>query len=80
MAGKSVALEGGGSATADDDYLRESILTPQAKVVAGFKPVMPTFKGQVSEEQILQLITYIKSLGGGAPAGAASVEQGKTGS
>jgi len=79
LAGKSVALEGGATATADDDYLRESILTPQAKVVAGFKPVMPTFKGQVSEEQILQLIAYIKSLGGGASS-AAGVEQGKTGS
>jgi cytochrome c oxidase subunit 2 len=74
VAGKDVALDGGGRATADDDYLRESILTPQSKVVAGFKPVMPTFKGQVSEEQILQLIAYIKSLGGDA------VARGKTGS
>jgi cytochrome c oxidase subunit II len=69
---------------ADDDYLRESILTPQAKVVKGFAPVMPTFKGQLSEEQILQLIAYIKSLGGGAAsAGAATgagAETGKTGS
>ena len=63
VAGKTVALEGGASVTADDDYLRESILTPQAKVVAGYKPLMPTFKGQVSEEQILQLLSYIKSLG-----------------
>lgn len=63
VAGKTIELEGGTSATADDDYLRESILTPQAKVVAGYKPLMPTFKGQVSEEQILQLISYIKSLG-----------------
>jgi cytochrome c oxidase subunit 2 len=80
LAGKTVALEGGASVTADDDYLRESILTPQAKVVAGFKPVMPTFKGQVSEEQILQLIAYIKSLGSGGSTGAAGAEQGKTGS
>jgi cytochrome c oxidase subunit II len=79
LAGKTVALEGGGSTTADDDYLRESILTPQAKVVAGFKPVMPTFKGQVSEEQILQLIAYIKSLGAGAAAGTTG-GPGKTGS
>ncbi|MEO6028700.1 MAG: cytochrome c oxidase subunit II [Candidatus Binatia bacterium] len=71
LVGKSVALEGGTTVTADDDYLRESILTPQAKVVAGYKPVMPTFKGQVSEEQILALISYIKSLGAlPAPAGA----------
>ena len=63
VAGKDVALEGGATAKADDDYLRESILTPHAKIVAGYKPLMPTFKGQVSEEQILQLISYIKSLG-----------------
>jgi cytochrome c oxidase subunit 2 len=43
--------------------LRESILNPNAKLVAGFQPIMPTFQGQVSEEQLLQLIAYIKSLG-----------------
>jgi hypothetical protein len=48
--------------TADESYIRESILNPQAKVVAGFQPIMPTFQGQVSEEQLLQLVTYIKSL------------------
>jgi cytochrome c oxidase subunit 2 len=63
LAGKSVKLADGSTVTADDDYLRESILTPQARVVGGYAPVMPTFKGQVSEEQILQLIAYIKSLG-----------------
>ena len=41
---------------ADEAYLRESILNPTAKVVAGFQPIMPTFQGQVSEEQIMQLI------------------------
>ena len=48
--------------TADEAYIRESILNPQAKVVAGFQPIMPTFQGQVTEEQLLQLIAYIKSL------------------
>ena len=48
--------------TADETYVRESILKPQAKLVKGFGPVMPTFAGQVSEEQILQLIAYIKTL------------------
>ncbi len=62
--GKTVELQGGAKVTANDDYLRESILTPQAKIVAGFQPVMPTFKGQLSEEQVMQLIAYIKSLGG----------------
>jgi cytochrome c oxidase subunit II len=60
--GKPVLFEDGTKAIADDDYIRESILNPAAKVVAGYKPVMPTFQGQVSEEQILQLIAYIKSL------------------
>ena len=47
----------------DDAYLRESILNPQAKIVAGFQPAMPTFQGLVTEEQLLQLIAYVKSLG-----------------
>ena len=48
--------------TADENYLRESILTPAAKVTAGYQPVMPAFQGLVSEEQLLALIEYIKSL------------------
>ncbi len=48
--------------TADDNYIRESILNPGAKVVAGFKPIMPTFQGIVSEEQLLALIANVKSL------------------
>ena len=48
--------------TADEDYIRESILDPRAKIVAGYQPIMPTFKGLVSEEGLLQLIAYIKSL------------------
>src|SRR5512135_3610021 len=46
--GKKVQLEAGRSATADETYIRESILNPQAKVVAGFQPIMPTFKGLIS--------------------------------
>ena len=56
-------LAGGGTVKADEAYIRESILQPQAKVVAGFEPVMPTFQGLVSEEQVVQLIEYVKSLG-----------------
>ena len=48
--------------TADEAYIRESVLYPSAKIVAGFENIMPTFKGQVSEEEIIQLIAYIKSL------------------
>jgi cytochrome c oxidase subunit 2 len=61
--GKPVLLSNGQTVTADDAYIRESILNPQAKVVAGFQPAMPTFQGLVTEEQLLQLIAYVKSLG-----------------
>jgi cytochrome c oxidase subunit 2 len=60
--GKAVTLEGGETVLADEGYLRESILAPQAKIVAGYQPVMPTFQGLVSEEDIMRLIAYVKSL------------------
>jgi cytochrome c oxidase subunit II len=60
--GQPVRLSDGRTVTADAEYIRESILNPAAKVVAGFQPVMPTYQGQLSEEQIFQLIQYIKSL------------------
>jgi cytochrome c oxidase subunit 2 len=47
---------------ADENYIRESILAPSAKLVKGFPPLMPTFAGQLSEEQVLDLVAYIKSL------------------
>src|ERR1700731_285491 len=60
--GKPVKLEDGRTITADENYIRESILDPGAKVVSGFKPVMPTFQGLVSEEQLNALVAYVKSL------------------
>jgi cytochrome c oxidase subunit 2 len=60
--GAKVLLADGTIVTADDAYIRESILQPKAKIVAGYQPVMPTFQGLVSEEQILNLTAYIKSL------------------
>lgn len=62
--GSQVTLTDGQKVTADEAYIRESILDPQAKIVTGYpKPsIMPTFRGLVTEEQLLQLITYIKSL------------------
>ena len=60
--GKTVKLQEGNTVTADENYIRESILDPRAKTVAGYQPIMPTFKGLVSEEAILQIIAYIKSL------------------
>jgi cytochrome c oxidase subunit 2 len=60
--GNQVKLATGNSVKADDDYLRESILRPGAKLVVDYQPLMPSFDGQVNEEQLIQLITYIKSL------------------
>ncbi len=61
--GKQVELRGGELATANAGYIRESILNPKAKIVAGFEPLMPTFQGLVTEEQLMQLIEYIRSIG-----------------
>ena len=61
--GSQVTLQGGRTVTADEQYLRESIVNPQAKIVEGYQPLMPTFQGLVSEEQLMQLIAYVKSLG-----------------
>jgi cytochrome c oxidase subunit 2 len=61
--GKPVQLESGGTVLADEAYVRESILNPAAKVVKGYRPVMPTYQGQISEESVMQLLAYIKSLG-----------------
>lgn len=69
--GRSVPLAGGGTIIADEAYLRDSILQPQKHVVAGYQPIMPSFKGQISEAEILQIIAYIKSL---QPADAQTVE------
>jgi len=60
--GSTVLLDNGQTVLADDAYIRESILSPTAKIVAGYQPIMPTFQGLVSEEQLLRLIEYIKSL------------------
>jgi cytochrome c oxidase subunit 2 len=61
--GSRVQLTGGQTILADDAYIRESILNPNAKIVAGYRPdIMPTFQGQITEEQLLQLIVYVKSL------------------
>ena len=61
--GSQVKLQNGQTVTADESYIRESILNPQAKVTAGFQPLMPPFQGRVNEEQVMQLIAYIKTLG-----------------
>lgn len=68
LIGRDTPLEGGQTVRADEAYIRESILNPGAKIVAGFQPIMPTFQGQVTEDQLLQLVAFIKSLPGGTGA------------
>ncbi len=57
----AVLLENGNVVTADEDYLRRSILFPKKEVVRGYQPIMPPFKGLLSEHEVLALIAYIKS-------------------
>ena len=61
--GHKVKLSDGRTVTADENYLRESILKPQAKVVQGFQPVMPTYQSILKPREVDALIEYIKSLG-----------------
>jgi cytochrome c oxidase subunit II len=70
--GQTIQLAGGGAVKFDESYIRESILQPAAKVAAGHQPIMPTFQGQVTEEAVLELVEYIKSLtpGTGQPQGS----------
>ena len=70
--GKPVLLDDGRTVVADENYIRESILNPGAKIVSGFKPIMPTFQGQVSEENLMALVAYVKSLAQTQQKGAAS--------
>jgi cytochrome c oxidase subunit 2 len=60
--GRSVRMQSGQVVVADETYIRESIVNPQAKLVEGYPPIMPTYQGLISEEGLLQLTAYIKSL------------------
>jgi cytochrome c oxidase subunit 2 len=60
--GKTQTLQGGETITVDEAYVRESILNPAARITAGFQPIMPAFQGLVTEEQLLELIEYVKAL------------------
>ena len=62
--GRTVHLQDGRNVTADDNYLRDSIVLPARDVVAGFAPVMPSYAGQFDEEQLQQLVAYLRA---GAP-------------
>jgi cytochrome c oxidase subunit 2 len=70
--GRPVTLADGGTVNADETYIRESIVAPSAKVVAGYQPIMPTFQGLVSEEQLIQLVAYVRSLKAKGPSTAAT--------
>jgi cytochrome c oxidase subunit 2 len=73
---KPVQLANGQTVLADDAYLRESILEPNAKIAAGFEPnIMPNFNGQISEQNVIQLIAYIKSLAPSQPASQQGSQQ-----
>ncbi len=72
---KEVKLANGQTVIADDEYIRNSILNPQSQIVEGYQPIMPTYKGQVTEEQLVSLVAYIKSLSG---AGGTQMNSGSS--
>ena len=59
---RPVPLSDGTVVVADDRYIHDSIVRPQSQIVAGYAPLMPSFAGQIGEEDLLKLIAYIKSL------------------
>jgi len=70
--GTQAMLANGRSVLVDDTYIRESILTPQLRLTAGYQPLMPTFQGLVNEDGLMSLIEYIKSLPADQPASPAA--------
>ncbi len=60
--GRTTTFTDNSSATADEQYIRDYILTPNVKVIKGFPPAMPSFKGQLSDDDITAIIAYIKTL------------------
>ena len=74
--GSMVTLTNNQQVKADENYVRESILNPQAKIVKGFGPIMPTFQGQLSEDDLLKLLAYIKSLAAARPVAVPATSTG----
>lgn len=70
--GRQVKLTGGTTVTADENYIRESILNPSAAVVDGYQPIMPSFQGRLTNEEVNALVSYIKTMG---PAGAGTAPE-----
>jgi cytochrome c oxidase subunit 2 len=76
--GNPVKLKDGSMVLADEGYIRESIVNPQAKIVAGFDNIMPTFQGQINEDDMLALVYYIKSLRNQEPGGPVKTSPNST--
>jgi len=72
--GTKVDLKGGATVVADASYIRESIVHPLTQVVNGYDAIMPTFQGLVTEDQIQQLVEYLKSIGPKSAAAAGGVQ------
>jgi len=68
--GRPVQLAGGGTVPADESYIRESIVNPAARIVAGYQPIMPAYQGLVTEEALMHLVAYVQSLGGSPARGS----------
>ncbi len=68
------------SATADEDYIRNSILYPKKQVVEGYQPVMPSYQGQLSDDDIASIIAYLKTVSDYGPKAAASTDGEETNS
>jgi len=77
--GKLVPLQGKQIVRADDKYLRDSILLPASQITAGYEPLMPTFQGHITEEELFQLIAYIKSLANQSPVRVRPPNAGENG-
>jgi cytochrome c oxidase subunit 2 len=60
--GSKLTLTDGSQVLVDDAYLREAILNPSQHVTAGYAPIMPTYQGQISEDGLIDLVEYIKSM------------------
>jgi cytochrome c oxidase subunit 2 len=63
LLGRRVHLQDGRELLADEAYVRDSILEPRKDVVAGYEPIMPSFAGQIGEEDVLAIIEYIRESG-----------------
>jgi cytochrome c oxidase subunit 2 len=76
--GNPVKMKDGSMVIADEGYIRESIVSPNAKIVAGFDSIMPTFQGQINEDDMIALVYYIKSLQNQQPGGPVKTSPNST--